>query len=1172
MEEGVRTMAQPVGLLEPLCGRPWFRALETALAGGEGGGAPLRAGGLVGASPSLVLALLASRTGRVVLCVVPDDLAVDRYRRDLGAVAPIAGLDPAKIGVFPALEGRPYDALAPHPDVLRERLRTLDRLASGKLAVVVSPARALLTWLPSAEELASHVRVVRPGDRLSPERFLLDALAAGYRRVDTVGAPGEVSRRGGIVDLFPPAADEPVRIELFGDTVESLRTFDTDHQRSTRRLEQARIGPAVENPPTDEAVRRLTAFLERNLRRGGEPLRSVRHHRERLEQLRHRGYVPGFESLAAITAARAVTLFEHVPDAALLVDEPERVREELRRAWEEIRQSYEESEDRVLPPPEKLFVTPERLEAQLGQAAVEWVEIVDGTVAPQARARTRAAPSFAGRLGELASVLREAVAAGQRVLCVMRTAGSAQRLAEILEAYGLTPARAGSAADLPTTFPGGGGIVVVPGALRAGFEFPEEGLTVLSEREVFGEPARAVERRARSHAAFVSDFRDLKPGDLVVHVDHGIARYAGLGRPKGGSLNRDFMVLEFAGGDRLFVPVDRLDLVQKYSGVAGQRPVLDRLGSPSWERVKARVRRSVHEMAQELLELYARRKAVRGHAFAPDTPWQRELEAAFPYPLTPDQERALAEIKADMESERPMDRLLVGDVGFGKTELAVRAAFKAVMDGFQVALLAPTTVLAYQHYETFRERYAPFPVRVAMVSRLRSAAEIRRVLEQVQTGEIDVLVGTHRLLSRDVRFRRLGLLIVDEEQRFGVAHKERLKKLAMGVDVLAMTATPIPRTLQMSLAGLRDLSVIETPPPGRLAIQTHLVPFRRTLIAQAIRQELRRGGQVFFVHPRVESLPTLAAMLRQLVPEARLVVAHGRMRERQLESVMLRFVRHEADVLVTTTIIENGLDIPRANTILVHRADRFGLAQLYQLRGRVGRSAQRAYAYFIVPPGDRLGDDARRRLRALQEFSDLGAGFRLAAADLEIRGAGELLGTRQHGHIAALGFDLYCQMLERAVRELQGQVVEERRPASLHLGVDIKIPETYIADTGERLVLYKRLASAQEESEIERLEAETEDRYGHLPLPGRNLFQLSRLRLVAERAGVQRVDVADGTIQIRFHDRPPVEPQRIVELLTRRHGSLTPAGTLVLPAPVEAGERVVAVRAVLEEMLGRPAA
>jgi transcription-repair coupling factor (superfamily II helicase) len=1068
------------------------------------------------------------------------------------------------------MDADPYDAIPPHPEVSKDRVVALGRLARREVDFLLAPARALMGWLPSPAEIAADVRVVRKGDTLPPDGFALEAMRNGYRRVETVSAPGEFSRRGGIIDIFPPDAEEPLRIELFGDTVDSLRAFDTDHQRSTGPIERAIVGPAVESPPNDDALSRLTRYLERGIVRAREEHGPVREARERLEQLQNQGYLPGVEALAAITAKNPVTLFEHAASMLRVIDEPDRVEAELGRAFNEVEKSWGESGDRILPPPRELFVDPAATLPRLREVDLRLYELADAGVR-ETLMPTRPAASYAGQVPRLVEDLRAARARGGRVLCLMRTAGSAERLSEILREYeletALYPEAAGRIEAGPT-----GGLFVLTGRLRTGFEFPAHDLTVLAERDVFGEDKHAAERRTRAHAAFISDFRDLKEGDPVVHVDHGIAVFAGLGRPKGGSLNRDFMVLEFAGRDRLFVPVDRLDLVQRYSGVAGHKPQLDKLGGPGWERVKSRVRKSVESMARELLELYARRGAARGHAFSSDAPWQRELEAAFPFELTPDQERALREVKEDMESERPMDRLLVGDVGFGKTEVAVRAAFKAVLDGFQTAVLAPTTVLAFQHLRTFKERFAAFPVRVEMVSRFRSAAEIRKVLKDAEIGEVDVLIGTHRLLSRDVHFRRLGLLVVDEEQRFGVAHKERLKKMSLGIDVLSMTATPIPRTLQMSLAGVRDLSVIETPPPGRMAIQTAMVPFRKNVLAQAIRQEMRREGQVFVVHDRVDTLPALVEAVREMVPEARVVTAHGQMNERELENVMIRFVNYEADVLATTTIIENGLDIPRANTIIVNHADRFGLAQLYQLRGRVGRSAHRAYAFFIVPGREALREDARRRLRALQEFSDLGAGFRLAAADLEIRGAGELLGSRQHGHIAALGFDLYCQMLERAVQELRGEPVVEHPHAALHLGVDIKIPESYIFDAGERLAQYKRLAIARDAAHIDRLQSETEDRYGHLPPAGRRLFDMARLRLLSERTGVRSVDVADGRIQIRFHERPSVAPESIVEMVRREGGSFTPSGMLLLPAPERASERIATVRGVLEQLVsGSPA-
>jgi transcription-repair coupling factor (superfamily II helicase) len=1149
-------------LWRPLVDAPFFAELAARLGRGERGAA---LEGLLAGARALVLDLLARRAGSRLVVVLPDDAAVEAFQRDHAAHAALTGRVTLRVVAMPALDTDPYGAIAPHPELVRERVVALERLLRREVDLLLVPARALLHWLPSPAEWSSWTATLRRGSLLSPERFMLQALGLGYRRVDTVSAPGEISRRGGIVDIFPPAAQEPVRVELFGDTIDSLRSFDTDNQRSTGQLTEVLVGPAMESPPTEAAVERLSARLEagRAGARGDDD--ALRRFRARLDQLREHGYFPGVESLARLAVARPVLLFAHTEGFRLVVDEPERAGEELDRAAHDLRIAYEQDEGRVLPPPHELYADPGELREQLRSAHLFLRALGGGETGAAHHVSCRPARAYAGRIQDLVADLDRARREGVRTICIMRARGSAERLREILAGYEL-PAASVEGPE-PAAEEGPGGLFVAVGGLRAGYEFPALALTVHGEREVFGEERPASDRKRPGHAAFISDFRDLAIGDLVVHVDHGVARYAGLGRPKGGSLNRDFMVLEFAGRDRLFVPVDRLDLVQRHGGGSGHKPPLDRLGGPGWERVKARVRKSVRSIAKELLEFYARRAAAAGHAFGPDTPWQQELEAAFPHELTADQERVLAEVKREMETARPMDRLLVGDVGFGKTEVGVRAAFKAVMDGTQVAVLTPTTVLAVQHHETFSERFAAFPVRVEVISRFRSPAAIRRVLQEIELGQVDVVIGTHRMLSKDVKFKRLGLLLVDEEQRFGVVHKERLKQLALGVDVLSMTATPIPRTLQMGLAGVRDLSVIETPPPGRMAIQTYLVPFRENLLAQAIRQELRRGGQVFVVHDRIESLPAFAGVVRSMAPEARVAVAHGQLPERELERVMLRFVHGEADVLVTTTIIENGLDIPRANTIVVNHADRMGLAQLYQLRGRVGRSHLPAYAYFVVAERHSLSDQARERLKVLQEFSELGAGFRLAAADLEIRGAGELLGSRQHGHIAALGFDLYCQMLERAVLELRGEPVEERRPPSVHLGVDIKIPESYLPDPGQRLALYKRLAQAREIREIDRLQAETEDRFGHLPPPARNLFDVARLRLAAERLDVKSIDLTESELQIRFHERPPLEPDRVIAVLAREGGSLTRSGGLLLPAPPRGADRVQFARQVVERIL-----
>src|ERR1700728_3459021 len=632
-----------------------------------------------------------------------------------------------------------------------------------------------------------------------------------------------------------------------------------------------------------------------------------------------------------------------------------------------------------------------------------------------------------------------------------------------------------------------------------GVAFTESKLTLFGNSDLF-EVTPSLERPSRKirTSGFFSDFAELKPGDFVVHVDHGIGQFEGLRQIESDGRRGEFMLLRYAEESRLYVPLERMDLVQSYRVVEGAHPTLDKLGGTGWNTRKTRVRKSLEDMAEQLLALYAARKTAPGLAFSPDGNFQREFEDAFEFEETPDQNFAIADIKRDMESPTPMDRLLCGDVGYGKTEVAMRAAFKAIADSKQVAILAPTTVLAFQHYQTFKRRFAAFPVRVEMISRFRTEKEQKKVLEEVEAGKVDILIGTHRILSKDVKFQDLGLLVVDEEQRFGVAHKERLKEMRKNVDVLTMSATPIPRTLHMSLVGLRDMSVIETPPKDRLAIQTTVAPFSETLIQRVVEEEIAREGQVFFIHNRVESIDTLAALVKRLVPKARVVVGHGQMRETELEKVMLKFVRDEADVLVSSTIVENGLDIPRANTILINRADRMGLSELYQLRGRVGRSNQRAYAYLLVPPDTALTSIARQRLAALKEFSDLGGGFRIAALDLELRGAGNMLGRQQHGHIESIGFDLYCQMLERAVSKLKGEESAPELRTTLSLGTDVRIPENYIPSENLRLRTYKRISSITTDEEKADVRKELEDRFGAPPTSVDNLLEYAVLKSICE--------------------------------------------------------------------------
>jgi transcription-repair coupling factor (superfamily II helicase) len=721
--------------------------------------------------------------------------------------------------------------------------------------------------------------------------------------------------------------------------------------------------------------------------------------------------------------------------------------------------------------------------------------------------------------------------------------------------------------------------VVLPGSLlrignlSSGFEIPVLGLTIYNETEIFGEktqlefqPGQAPgQTRKVKTSAFISDFRDLKEGDFVVHVDHGIGRFEGLQLIGTQGVEREFMLLVYADNAKLFVPVERLDLVSRYGSKEGQQPALDRLGGIGWQKTKARAKRAMRDMADELLRLYAERKLVQGFAFSKDAPWQKEFEEAFPYTLTNDQATSVDEIKKDMETAVPMDRLVVGDVGYGKTEVAMRAAFKAVMDGRQVAVLTPTTILSYQHSESFKQRFAAFPVKIEMLSRFRSRKDQKTVVEQTEKGEVDILIGTHRILSNDVKLPKLGLVVVDEEQRFGVAHKEKLKKLKKKVDVLTLTATPIPRTLNMSMVGMRDMSVIETPPRDRLAINTQVVQFSEGVIKSAIELELSRNGQVFFIHNRVQSIEAIAAHVQKIVPNARIVIGHGQMSEKELEKVMLDFVDYKYDVLIATTIIENGIDIARANTIIINRADNYGLSQLYQLRGRVGRSSRRAYAYLLIPGEQELTQIAKRRLSAIREFSDLGAGFRIAALDLELRGAGNILSGQQSGHMDSLGFDLYTKMLNRTIQELRGEEIEDETSVSLNLGVDVSIPNDYINETSQRLRTYKRISSTETEVELRQIYVEIQDRYGKLPESVENLFEYARLRQTAETLHIIAVDKAKDGVAIKLGEKSQVAPEKLMQLVEETEGSaFSPNGILRVPVGVD--NLIENARRILEEI------
>lgn len=1124
--------------------------IRSLRARGEGG---LRVTGLMGPARALFEAVLAAREAGPVLLVVSHERRVTEAAADIESFFASMGVE-REVLPFPALEVDPYRGLSPHFDITAARARALAALSRDAPALIVAPAAALLFRTVSPAVFAQGIVSLRRGQNIEPSEIERVLVAAGYLHEDPVVSPGDFARRGGILDVYPPSRRDPLRLEFVGDTLEEIRGFDPETQRTTDPVEEATVLPAREWIFGDEQRRHLLDHLRQN----AEPNAEIA---DRFDQ---DSFPLGAAfSLPHIEEYRA-TIFDYLHGNSVLIEEPAEVSRQAASEWERVLESYGEVDGSAgYPEPSELLLTPEDLWKGFGKSAViiQEMDVLDDA-SRSLHIASQLLPSFRGRLKDFLAEIRSQRKVHRQVHVFVGHRGLADRLIEILEEAKISATLATPEA------PSVGSVLLHLGDLSHGFLLSDLGRVVFAGRDVFDEPPRPELRRSRKLGRFLSDFRDLKVGDYVVHTDHGIGVFIGLERLGPGKDESDeFVVLEFHGRDKLYVPVQKLDLLEKYSSSEAPRPRVDKLGGTGWERVKRRVRKSMRDMAQELLRLYAARKAVPGHAFGPDTHWQREMEDLFEHQETPDQAQAIADVRRDMEASYSMDRLLCGDVGYGKTEVAMRAAFKAVMDGRQVAVLVPTTVLASQHLQTFQSRFAPFPIRVEMLSRFRTTKEQKAIVKELASGQVDVIIGTHRLLSKDVQFKNLGLLVVDEEQRFGVGHKERMKQLRKEVDCVTMTATPIPRTLHMSLSGIRDLSVIETPPKDRMAIQTYITHLDPKILTEAIRYELSRGGQVFFVHNRVSSIYSIASFLQKLVPEARIGVGHGQMKETDLEQTMLGFVRGEFDVLVSTSIIENGLDIPLVNTLIVHRADRFGLSQLYQLRGRVGRSNRRAYAYFLIPDEGALTPIARRRLAAIREFSDLGAGFRIAALDLELRGAGNLLGGEQHGHIDAVGFDLYCKLLEETVRELSGEEFQTAR-ATLNLKIDLKIPESFIPDTNQRMSVYKRVSAVSDEAAVEELAGEIRDRYGAVPASVESLFEYARLRLLAERLGVLAVEREGELLAIRFDAASSVEPTRLVKLAEGLPGAkMTPGGVLKLPSTAtSSGDIVARVREVLQEL------
>jgi transcription-repair coupling factor (superfamily II helicase) len=1162
---------------------PAFTRVASHLKEGTG---RTRVSGLTPTAKALLLVLLRRAADRPLVVVVNDNRVVEDFVPLLRGFCELTNAcDPESVVSLPARDVLPFQNLSPHPELQEERATALWKVATGTASIVVTPVAATAILLRSADYYADLARTVRRGESLDTDALLAHLNIVGYSPADVVEMPGQYALRGGILDVYSPEAERPVRIEFFGDEVDSIRRFDPASQRSSNPVDEALLLPLTETPVSDHLLGAIhTRLSGKRIVGSGQPGSE-----EIVEAAVRSGGVtvfPGWEFYAPVAGAdRAI--FDLLPRAAVLLDEPDQLKQEFDRFWTRVAEMHERSGVGNLVRPEDLYLPPDdwwRKVESLPGANVEHLGITRGADDSDIQFLCQPTPRFHGAVPTMLEEVQKLTAGGKQVLFAVPNTGEVERLADVFTEYNVSfrlgsRTRSGeSYADETSYFAGETLTTTLAKAyIPDGVMLPEANLAIFGARDLFDESdtvAGRPQRQKSKVSAFLSDFRDLQVGDYVVHVEHGIGQYQGLKEINQGDGNAEFMLLEYAESAKLYVPLTRLDLVQKYRSSEGAKPVLSHLGTAAWSKTKARVRKAMQDMADELLKLYAERKVAQGHAFPPGNEWVREFEDAFEFSETEDQAQAIADVIRDMESSQPMDRLLCGDVGYGKTEVAMRAAFKAVSDNKQVAVLAPTTVLAFQHYETFKQRFAAFPVTIEMISRFRNAKQQKEILQKTEAGKIDILIGTHRILSKDLKFSDLGLLVVDEEQRFGVRHKERIKQMRKQVDVLTMSATPIPRTLHMSLVGLRDMSVIETPPRDRMAIQTVVANWDEKLIQSAIEQELERGGQIYFVHNRVESIWEIAAKLQAMVPQARVIVGHGQMSEGELEKVMLKFMHHEADILVATTIIENGLDIPLCNTILINRADRLGLSELYQLRGRVGRSSRRAYAYLLLPSEVELTPIARRRLAALKEFSDLGAGFKIAALDLELRGAGNMLGGEQSGHIEAIGFELYTQMLERAVREMKGEAAPDEAETQLNLGLNIRINADYIPEENQRLRMYKRVAGVETESQLTDVGAELQDRYGPPPPAVRNLLDYASLKLLCMRVGVNAIERKRDFVTFKFRQNATVDPEQLARFVSAQRGAqFTPDGMLKFVLKAAAADEILrSLRTVLERLASEEAA
>ena len=1108
------------GLMRPLEESSNFSEVIGCLQNGQ---LPINLSGLSDSGKSYVINGIFEKIDNSIVVITHNEIDAKNLYEDLSLYSTDVYFLPIREVVF-------YNVDAISGDLRWARLKVINEiLKKREKKIIVTSVDAMTTLYTPKQKYLEYSLTIKQGEEVDLKDISTKLMNCGYERVEVVEGKGEFSFRGGILDVFPPNAVYPYRIELFGDEIDSIRTFNIESQRSIEKIDKFDIFPAkeviVDEEVKEKAINRITeelnSVIENSSKKDEDRVDKLRRIvNKNLEMLKETSTFETIDSYLPFFYDKMETFFDYLEGFTFIVDDIKRCKGKIDSIYYEFNENYTSFLQRgdILPSQNKLLIDNDEIFINLEKSNLITLSTFDGrndiiSLFKDIELKQTSLSNYNGQFDLLVNDIKERKEKGYKTLILAGTRTRGERLVKTLRDMEVESVYKDNVDSIEY-----GEAVITFGNLIKGFECPDFKVSVISDKEVFGEAKKVLPKKKNKKKGVgkITSFTELKPGDYVVHANHGIGVFKGIKQIDVAGNTRDYLDIVYDKGDKLYVPVDQLDLVQKYIGSEGNTPKINKLGGTEWQKAKAKVRKSINEIAEDLVKLYATRAALKGYKYSKDTEWQKQFEDEFPYEETPDQLSSLEEIKRDMESDKPMDRLLCGDVGYGKTEVAIRAAFKAVMDGKQVAFLVPTTILAEQHYKNLTKRFSDFPVKIDMISRFRSTKEQRATLKALKEGNVDILIGTHRLVSKDIEFKDLGLLIVDEEQRFGVAQKEKIKNLKKNVDVLTLSATPIPRTLHMSLTGVRDISVIETPPEERYPIQTYVVEQNDQLIRDAILREMGRGGQVYFVYNRVESIEGMANYIRELVPECKVGIIHGQMTEKELETEMMNFMNKEYDVLVCTTIIETGIDIPNVNTMIVNNADKMGLSQLYQLRGRVGRSNRIAYAYFIYTKDKVLTEIAEKRLKALKDFTELGSGFKIAMRDLEIRGAGNMMGSSQHGHMAAIGYDLYCRMLEDTVKLIKGEIDKEPIETTVDIKIDAYIPSSYIQDEIQKIEIYKKIAAIESLEEYQDIKEELEDRYSALPEAVYNLMDIAYIKSLAKELLIEEIKETPKEVRFKF--------------------------------------------------------